>query len=663
MQIDSIKEASAPKLTPDELLFRSKIIREIEDARNQRDVSHAEFDDQTFLQYWESNAKAANSYIPPKINDSDVRTTTGTTKEKGNTVLSALLNYNLEPTIKGFDDDNLEIYDLGIAMQDAVRKSRKIESPEYDFKRILIYNELLAQGTVFVEDTHVEFRLPTKTVKDFEMIDGKFSDFDWEEGIDKVYKECSTELINNLNVYLGNIKEFSLEHQPYVVVRRIRTRSEAQSMYGAWSRWDSVPAKITKLSEGGEDGLKYNTWSLEPLEDGTVEEIKYYNKWSNDFMIFLNGVPMFPVKKNKKGILGTFPLSSLLGICEYPLAKGDIEPISRFFAYSKSIPAKTKVDQQVFDEMLKAIILKTRKSYQPPMANNTGKTLSKKIFYPGTIHDGVNPEKLQEIGNNIGVTPSEYNATEFIKRLIDSKSVSPVMEGQSVTGQQTAREIIETKQQSMIKLGITILGVVNLEKRLAKLRLYNILKYWTLPIDSKIETTKEGVKNTVNKYRTESIDSEFEDGKNGERIIDFREGPHPTSHQVMAEENILEAVRGKPVRKIYINPKELRAVNYNWYIDVNPTEKNTSSLKLAQFDEYIQKIIGIFVPLGKSPNLDYLAERQAILQGEDPRKIWPPQQPQMPQMMPGQEATGQTDLQNQLAPPKAKNSVSQLLTA
>jgi len=632
-------------------------------SRDQREQSHTEFDDQTFTQYWESNAKAANSYIAPKINEFDVRTTTGTTKEKGTTVLSSLINFNLEPIIKGFDEENLEIRDLGMAMQDLIKKSRKIESPEYDFKRILIYHELLSQGTVFVEDTQVEFRLPTKTVKEFEMIDGKFSDFDWEEGIDKVYKVCQTSLINNLNVYLGNIKEFDLEKQPFVAVRKILTRSEAMSRYGKWSRWDNVPTSITKIAGESEDGLGYNKWSLEPLQKGMVEEVKYYDKWSNDFMILLNGVPMFPVKRSKKGRLGTFPLSSLLGICEYPLAKGDIEPISQFFAYSKSIPAKTKVDQQVFDEMLKAIIMKTRKSYQPPMANNTGKGLSKKIFYPGTIHNGINPDKLQEIGNNIGVTPSEYNATEFIKRIIDSKSVSPVLEGQNVTGQQTAREIIESKQQSMMKLGVTILGVINLEKRLAKLRLLNILKYWTQPINQKAIETKEGVKSMVNVYRTESIDSEFEDGKNGERIIDFQEGPHPVGEQVLAEEKLLEKVKGRPVRKMYMNPKELRSIDYNWHIEINPTEKNTSSLKQAQFDEYIQKIIGIFAPLGKVPNLDYLAERQAVLQGEDPRKIWPTQQQPAPQQLPGPEATGQTDLQNQLAPPSPKNSVSQLLTA
>ena len=90
----------------------------------------------------------------------------------------------------------------------------------------------------------------------------------------------------------------------------------------------------------------------------------------------------------------------------------------------------------------------------------------------------------------------------------------------------------------------------------------------------------------------------------------------------MAEERLLEGVRGKAVRKVYINPKELKSVEYFWHIEVNPTEKNTSSLKLAQFDEYIQKIIAIFTPFGKMPNLDYLAERQAILQGEDPRKIF-----------------------------------------
>ena len=58
---------------------------------------------ENMLDWHEKNAKAANAYIPPKKNKTDTRIVTGTTQEKGITLLSALLNYNLEPNISAFD--------------------------------------------------------------------------------------------------------------------------------------------------------------------------------------------------------------------------------------------------------------------------------------------------------------------------------------------------------------------------------------------------------------------------------------------------------------------------------------------------------------------------------------------------------------------------------
>ena len=645
---DKTKQVPEVDYTEDEKAFRSMIIERMEHARRQREQQHPEFDDMTYEEYWESNAKAANAYMPPKKNAQDTRTTSGTTKEKTGTLLSSILNYNFAPDVEAYDKDDLVVQELGTIMEDFIKKSRKIEKPDYEVKRPVVYKELFDQGTVCVEDVQVEFALPNKVAKNFKV--NKLKEMEWSERMDKVYKFCSTNVLCGLDVYFGNIREFYLELQPYIATKKKITRGEAQSIYGTWERWENVPVDLKRTAEDGADSLPFNNWSLGDVEKDTVEVIKYYDKWANDFMILLNGVMMFPVRRNKKGKLNTFPLSSLNGECEYPLSKGDIDPISRNFAYSKSIPAKTKVDQALFDEMLKAIVLKTRKSYQPPMANNTGKMLSKKIFYPGTIHSGINPEKLQEIGENKGVTQSEFNSIQFIKQIIDEKSVSNVFEGQASKGQQTAREVTILKQQSMMKLGLAVTGVINLEKSMCKLRLNNILKYWTEPIDKRIVQLEDGLEQTTNLYKTISIDTEFEEGKKGQRIVDFTEEEMPTSEQVYAEEQLLSELNNREYRKHYINPKLLNSLDYNWYIEIVPTEKNTSELKVAMFEDMVQKMMAMFIPLGKMPNLDYIATRWATLQGEDPNRLFPPAQ-QQPMPM-GMGAPGQPNntLQNQLTP-------------
>ncbi len=626
------KEVESPKYTPAEVSYRGWLIKRLQSSRDQRDTEHVEFDGQTYLEYWESNAKAGNAYIPPKINREDVRVTTGTTLEKKNTLLSSLLNMNMDVDIEAYDDEDREIVELGTVMEDLIKKSRKLEPIDYDIKKMMIYNELLTQGDVVVEDMKIDLKIPQRTLK---KMGTKLSEIQWSNRIDKVYTYLSTNIVNMTNVYFGNLREYFIENQPFIFTRRLIPREEARAIYGDWERWENVPYMIDKMIDDGTDSTEFNEWTLEDVQEDKTEEIRFYDKWHDNFMILVNGVMMFPVRE-ENGKFHTVPLSSLTGKSEYPMAKGSLEPITAQFAYSKSMPSKLKVDQQIFDEMYKAIVLKTRKSYQPPMANNTGQMLSRRIFYPANITKGIDPGKLQEIGNNTGVTGPEFNVVQWLKQNIDSKSVAPIMEGQSGAGSQTAREIMAQMQQAKIRIGVAILGVIGLEKRLAKLRLWNILKHWTEPIDYRLEDTKEGIKKTVNKYKTISVDTELDEGVKGQRIVDFTEEEQPHEEQVVAEEELLSKKANKPVRKVYINPKILREMDYHWYVEIIPTEKDTSQLKLAMFEETIQKMIGIFMPAGKTPNFDYLADRWALLAGENPDKLFPPQ-PEQPQLPPGQE--------------------------
>jgi len=615
------------KYTQAEKDFRNRIITEMEGAKRMRGQEHPEFDGMDYLTYWETNAKAANAYIPPKTNDEDIRATTGTTLEKKNTLLTATLNLNLDPDIEAYDSSDMMVDELGTHMEDMIRKSRKIEN--YDAKRINIYDEFYSQGTAIVEDKYDEYAIPQKE------LDGNFgvndmSKMTWKKRVDKIMKECSTELIIGPNFYVGNIHEPDIQRQPFIFIRRLMTYEEAKARYGDWERFKYVTKRIRTTSEDA-DSIDFNNWTLEEYQKNMVEEVRYMNRWSNDLMILLNGVMMFPVEED-----GTFPLSSINGTTLYPVAVGRTEPITNFF-YGKSIPAKTKVDQALFDEMMKSIVLKTRKSYMPPLANNTGQTLSKRVFWAGHIEDDINPERLQPIGDNTGVSQAEFNATQFIKTIIDQKSIDPIMQGQSLPGTQTAREIVELKEQSMMRMGLSILGVVLFEKQLCYLRLYNILHNWTQAIEPEITGKREAI------YRTISIDTTFEDGLQGERVIDFTTNV-PSPKQVAAEDKLKKATHGRIIRKTYINPEMLRSIEYKWYIEITPTEKKSNALKQAQFEESVTKAIAIFGPYGKLPNLDYVTTRWAHNAGEDPNRFW--QQNPTGQMI-GQQAGGAMSLPGQ----------------
>lgn len=609
--------------TPEEAEYRGFLIRRMTDAATQREAEHVELDDMSYTAFYDSNAKSANSYLKPKENPEDTRIVTGTTQEKENTLLSTVLNYNLEPDIVALNDRDMEIRELGENMQDMVRKSRKIEL--YDDKRPLYYKELFDQGTCFIEEYLDDKMCIKKTMKEFSWDDGvKVNSVKWSEDIEKGYSECNTRLLSGKNVYLGNIREFFIHNQPYVFTRDEIPYSIAQTVYGDWDRFEFVPKKIVRTATD-EGSIDYQDWTLEDTDLDKVEVLKYQDKWSNEFMIMLNGVMMLPVG---------FPLTAVSPSGEYSIAKGDSEPISKFFAISKSLPAKTKVDQAVLDEILRLFILKTKKSFMPPLGNMSNKVLSKKMFYPGVITKDLNPDLVKPIGDVTGVSQPEFAMFELMKRLIDEKTVSPVFSGDMSKGSTTATEIVELKKQSMMKLGYSLLGVISLERQLATLRVHNILANWTKSVDSRVDPAKGKIKEI---YRRISVDTEVDGGAKGTKIIEFDEDKPEMydSATVMREEELLSRP-GKPVRKVYMNPKILQSLKTNWYIEITPTEKETDALDRLLFVQNLQDAATFFGI--QSLNMGYLKQRFAILAGEDPEKYFTQQQQQLP---PGAEEQGQ----------------------
>ena len=375
-----------------------------EKARDRQRGKFIELDDATYTEAYEANFKAGNSYIPAKKNKNDTRIVTGTTLEKENTFLSSILNFNLEPAVTAYDEKDMPIARLGTHLTSLIKKSRLLE--DYESKRPLIYKEGADQGTWFAEMSWVE---ETEIIKDLKEFDPTkpIDKVKWTEKRRKKIIGCQTNLLPGTSVYLGDVKQFFMRKQPYVVIKDVITYDEAKACYEDYDRFQFVPKVLVKT---GDDETERD-WTMCDLVDGYVEVVKFYDKWANEYMLMLNGVMMFPVG---------FPLTYISPSGEYPVAKGDIEPISEFFAYSKSYPAKTKVDQALLDDIMRTLTLKMRQLLKPTMVNNTNRVLSDKIFDPGTIIDNVNPNQLTPLFPSInGISAGEFQVFQLIKQIID----------------------------------------------------------------------------------------------------------------------------------------------------------------------------------------------------------------------------------------------------
>lgn len=602
------KEVDIITYSPEELSYRGVLIDNLNRANNQRLASYVELDDMDYLTYYESNAKAANSYIPPKKDIEDTRIVTGITHEKELSLQSAMLQYNFEADIEAYDALDLRIEKLGNTMQDMIKKSRGIE--QYEMKRPLFYKELLDQGTIFVEENHLE---KTSVVKKLKKMDPNVdpSKIEWTTKIIQQNGECDVKVLDGRHVWLGNIKEFQMKEQPFVFTLDKMPYAMAERVYGEWARWKYVSKKVAHFGITNE---YKNDWSLLEQDNDMVEVIKYQDKPGNEYMIMLNGVMMLPIR---------FPL---LWGQRYNILKGDIEPIGPFFAYSKSIPSKTKVDQQVLDEVLRLMVLEMQKSFAPPMANNTGQDLSRKIFLPRTIISNVDPADIMEIGRNEGPTSAQIKGYEILKKVIDQKSTQPGFSGDTTTGRQTATEITALQKQTMMKLGNALVGVINFEYQMCRARLFNILINWTKAKDQRFSDAKSEI---VDIYRRIEIKGEVKNKGLGTKIIEFSKDVK-SPKQIQAEELLL-GLGGNPVEKIYINPDELvKAVDYNWQINIVPVQKDSDELQQTMWFQKMQSYLALFGP--EAMNMEYLKYRSAIVTKEDFDKLFNQGVPAMPQM-------------------------------
>lgn len=610
----------------EEIDHRSKWINRCNSALRQRQQEYDELDGMTYEDYFFTNLKNRNAYLAPKVNKEDVRVVSGITQEKVHTMHSALMNYNFSPQVLAFDEESYIDVEVGNVCEKLIEKSRKIEPIRHEEKKGLYVLEFLTQGNVFVEEQWLEYRTKEKVLsKDLDWSDGVDPNkIKWDEKLGEVCKVCNTEMVTGLDLYVGNIRQFHMSLQPFIAIRRKVTRAEAEARFQNWERWKYVPYEINKtISENTgnqSDTVSYNDWTMVETELDMVEIVICQDKWENELQIFCNGIPMLPVG---------FPLSFLLGVSEYTIAKGNCEPISDRFFYCKGLSAKTKIDEALFNEFLKMMIVKTRKSFKPTIIDNSGSKIGADIHLPGKIFRNVNHTKIHEFGKTDGVNAAEFNMVQFIKAMIDNKTVSPVFEGQSIDKAQTAREVVELKEQTLMKLGYSLMGWLQFEINLSWLRLHDIFTHWMEP---EVEEIVGGVK--AKKYKKYSMETDFDEEEKGDMMIELTDETElPSSEQMMAREDIMKRKTGRPVRMKKINVAWFKGFKDRFYIEMTPQEKSAGELKSVLFEESLMKAVGLFgMP---SINQEYAKQRWAVLKGEDPEKLFT-KAPAMPQPMPQQ---------------------------
>ena len=625
------EEVPAPKYTDDERLQISAIMQRLFNAQQTRDQSHPELNDQTYIQNYENNERIANTFVPGKKFEGDVKIASGTVEQKLYSVLAEINRLSLTPQVLAFNEESEELVSLGLAMSDVLFETAKREMD--DEKRLNRQVELMKQGVVFVQELWVK---RWKTIKD--PVDkskiGKFNGQDWKSRLELAFSGPERSVLYGPGVYLCNIKEVETKKQPYLFTHKLTSYTEAKSRYGnkdsdgsdQWDRWVNVPkTKTTRMTMESVQNTMNNAFTLVTVQQNFVEEIHYQDKFNNEYQIFLNGIPMLPIG---------FPLSAISPGGEYNIDSQIYQYINPFFAYGRSFVQKVKEQSDILDELLRLLIIKTRKSIHPPYANSSGRVISSRVLMPGRITMGIDAGSLQAIGQEgQGVISSEFQMYQLLSDKIDENTVSKQFTGQQGATGTTATEVNVLQQQAQKVLSLTIFSAMMLEMKCGYLRLWNVLENYFEPYDTRYNRAKEGIEE-VFRTTTRKTDLGNEEGVGTRQII-------PTLGELPASEDIRETelfngtpapgvgekpktreqLGLRPMKIIYLNPERLKKAKLTWYIDVDTKEKETSNVEKLMFREELADI-GMLMEMGAQPNLESLQGQHALVWNRPKDKLF-----------------------------------------
>ena len=559
-----------PKLTEKEIRERSFDLYRLFTISQVRESSLPQFDGMGYTRYNETNEMADISYLAPKKNKGDSRITTGVTHEKDSSLVSFFLNLNFEGNVKVFYKDK-EITEAGTALTKLVRKTREEES--YDNKRSALYRNFVAQGTAFALEEYIEEWIPDKKITG-KINPARLDEVKWvENGMRLLRKGCQTSMVDGKKVFLEDIRQPDIQKQPGVYIVEYVPREILKSIWGKTPRWKNVPYMVnpTATSLGTlTQGSIYSDWIFGEIDFNKCEVIKVFRPFEQRFQIYINGVPMLPAG---------FPIKAVSPSGGVPIAKGDID-LMNMFAYSKSEPAKTKIDQAVFDEILQNMIVKFRQSAFVPRANNTDRILSPDMFLGGRLISNIDKSEIEPLIDNPGITPADFSFYQLLKEQIDSKTISSLLEGNPAGGEMTLGQYMDMQKKQMLKIGGKIDGLIQWERQMLKLRVANIVA--GVYRSGELVTLKDTMAN----------------GLDGVSIMKFTDENYFTSDDVFEQEINYKNQTGQEAEITYLSPMKMKEIledpDYCIYYEVIPVDKNNDKLTQMMFVSMIQQAAQLF---------------------------------------------------------------------
>lgn len=551
--------------------YYSFLLQQIEDARIQRDRNHKEFDELTYIQDYEMNYEAMNTYLQKKSNPQEVRVNTPTTEKKLEVIHNELNALNFQPTIEAFDENDEEMIDVGRAFTSIVKRSNQIEKdedfwneaiPELIGQRALFFIEKFNEKTYYTRGSNGKLRIKKLGFSQKRVLDGR-------------------------QVYLGDIHipAIYFDEQPFIVIHEKLTYREATQIYGENERFKKY-VKPGKCEVGSLHDYRFDQ---ETLLENEVDIVHYFSFPDGEYNCLVQGVMLYeagnPLPYNYVG---------------YPVKMVVLKSMRRNFAYGKPLTASVKTLQALDNETIRLFIRKFRQSIDPPLGVKRGKILAKDIFEAGKRTQGLSRNDFEKLIDHNGISSSDTAMMEVIERKMEEFiGASNIMQGLQEKGGTTATEIIRLQRQALKQLGLAVGALIRAKREATLLRIYTEIENNSEPIRKLHDEMNNKIVNIYKRYNLK--DTDLGDGEYGKHIVQFtdRDFSEQEKRELYQIERT-EARKGKPVKFDFINKDKLKKIPIFWYVFVSSEERKSSELKQAMFTDRLNQIAGISKVTGRA---------------------------------------------------------------
>lgn len=569
--------------------FALETIEQINNDLEAREEASIVFNGIPYTEAYEYNQQKAINYAPPKKDD-EHQVSSGLVHEKIISFVSIFLKYVFKYDIKVYKDGQLiprmgDVYELGI------EHSRKLEN--FKFKVALIYWELFSQGDAFIlEDWMVKNDKQIDAMKDGDLVTPDTMDYTYEYVEELTFEEgemfqtrrAESVVLDGRRVILGDNECNILQDQPRITIEEKMSRGEAEKVFSSLTMWEQVPDDMQQILAQAQD--KLNTlFNEDRLEDAKKHVLvhRYFDKENNKFNIFVNGVMMLPKDT---------PLTLFYPRGNYPISQASCERITGS-AYSRSVPAKTKFNDDFLTWMLKKMAEKFAQGIEPAILAKGNYTLTADMFKPRQITHNVESSDFEKVDpDNKGVTAPEFNFYSMTKDILESQTVNQTTSGE-IDGNATATEIATVDQNQQVKLAFILDAIMLAWYDMAYRRCETIESKYTIKQDEEEPDTTEVDGKTINVY------SNFTFARAGiQNMVIFDDQLSEKNESELANQLFMQSAESKkgdtPVETYLVDPLELRQCKYMLDINVKPEKVKDSQLQLIQMFDELNQTISIF---------------------------------------------------------------------